>query len=360
MEINIRKDRMTKDERWLAMFNRQPLDRIPVFAYALGFCAVYCDLSIADVYNIPEKAYDAVTRTTAEFGWQDLLIILYASEGAWEFGGEIRLPTGEFDQAPLITRHPVETEEDVDKLKVPDVKTAGMVPLMMEVSKLEEKRGAPFIMCQAAGPWSMAGNIAGVDTIARWVIKKPELVHKFVQKILPFTVEKVRYWVDTFGADRVLPGVFGTATASNQLFSPKVVEEFVLPYQKQLCDEIHAMGIKHVFAHICGEQNLNLPYWSQLNFGDLSVVTFDHEVDIETGSKYFPDHIIAGSIDCSIMEIGTPEEIYEATRKLIEQGRKLPNGSFMLAPADCGLSPKASIDNVWALMQAVSDFGWYE
>jgi hypothetical protein len=73
MKINIRKDRMTKDERWRALFNREPLDRIPVFGFAGGFSTVNSGLSAAAAYNQPKKLFDAVTRTSEKFGWQDPL-----------------------------------------------------------------------------------------------------------------------------------------------------------------------------------------------------------------------------------------------------------------------------------------------
>jgi len=349
---------MTKDERWLALLKRQPLDRLPFFAWALGFSAIYCDLPIADVYNTPKKTQDAVNRTTAVFGWQDLPVIGYGAMGAWEFGGEIKWPSGEFSQAPTVVRRPVKIEEDIDNLKVPDVKMAGIVPLMMEVCKLEQKRGAVLTMCHTQGPWGLATNIAGIETLFRWVKKKPELAHKLMEKTLLFSIEVIRYWVDTFGADHVLPWVSGTAAASNQLISPNTVEEFVFPYQKRLCHEVRGMGINHIFGHICGEQNLNLPYWSQLDFGDPGIISFDHDVDLETASKYFPNHIIMGNISSTIIQEGKPEEVYEATKQVIEKGRKFPGG-FMLAP-NCDLPPMATIDNVWAMMQALSDFGWYE
>jgi len=355
--MNAVRGTMTRDERWTAILNGQPLDRIPVFAYALGFSAVYCGLPLADVYHTPEKNQDAVNRTAAVFGWQDLPVIPYGAMGAWEFGGEIKWPSSQFSQAPMIVRRPVQTAEDIDELTVPGVETAGIVPLMMEVSKLEYARDAPFIMLHVMGPWGMATNVANLEKLLRWVIKKPELAQKLVQKILPFSIEVVRYWVDTFGADRVLPWVSGTAAASHGLISPETVEEFVLPYQKQFCSEIRAMGVRHVFAHICGEQALNLPYWSQLDLGEPGIVSFDHEVDLETASAYFPDDIIMGNVPSNVIQSGSADEVYEATVRVIEQGKKCPGG-FMLAP-NCDLPPRAPVENVWAMMQAARSFDWH-
>lgn len=358
MEINIRKDRMTKDERWKALLNRAPIDRIPVFGFAPGFSAVQCGLTIAEVYNEPRKNFDAITQTAAKFGWQDLPLIQYASLGAWEFGGDIQWPSSEFDQAPKVIRKPVNKAEDIDQLEVPDIETAGIVPLMMEGSKIQEETGAALIASISLGPWSLAGNICGIEQLCRWIIRKPEIVHEVQQKVLPFSIGLVRQWVENFGADRLFPWVGGSAAASNQLISPKHFEQFVLPYMMELYLEVHAMGIKHIFCHICGEQNMNLPYWSQLNFGDPGVVSFGHEVDLEVAAEYFPTDIIMGNIETATLQTGTPEEVYDVTRKTIEKGKKLPGG-FMLAPG-CELPPMTPEENVWAMMQAVSDFGWYD
>jgi hypothetical protein len=79
MKFALKKDKMTKDERCLAILNRQPLDRMGVYGFALGFCTVHCHLTIADAYNNPEKLFRAVNKTTADFGWQDIPLIACAS-----------------------------------------------------------------------------------------------------------------------------------------------------------------------------------------------------------------------------------------------------------------------------------------
>lgn len=349
---------MTADERWLALLNRRPLDRIPVYGLASGFSAVNCGLPIDEFYNMPEKAFQAVVQTADRFGWQDLPRIGYAAMGAWEFGGEIRLPGGAYSQAPVVVRKPVNSDGDVEALQVPDVKTAGMVPLMMKVAKMQADSGAALIGAATNSPWSLASNICGPELLLRWVLKKPGLVHALLQKILPFSIALLRYWADAFGTERVLPWVGGTAAASNQLISPKQFKEFYLPYMKELYQQAHNMGFKHIYCHICGEQNMNLPYYAQLDFGSPGILSFGHEVDLETAAGYFPRDVIMGNLDTAFLQTASPEEVYELTRKTIIKGRRCPGG-FMLAPG-CELLPRAPEENIWAMMQAVSDFGWYE
>ena len=36
----------------------------------------------------------------------------YGACGAWEFGGEIKMPSGEWMQAPSVVRYPVNNEQE--------------------------------------------------------------------------------------------------------------------------------------------------------------------------------------------------------------------------------------------------------
>ena len=341
------------------MFNHQPIDRIPFWSFGMGFTALHYGLPLSAAYNNPKNLVEAVAHTTEEFDWQDLAYIGYAAMGAWELGGTVKMPESEFTQAPLVTRKPINSEEDVESFRIPDdIANAGLVPMMLETGKLEATRGAPLIMAQIMGPWAVAVNCAGLETICRWVIRKPEIVHKLEQKTLAFSISLLKLWVNTFGAERLLRWVGGSAAAANDVISPKIFKEFFLPYMKMLYDEAHAMGIKNIFCHICGDSNLNLPYWAQLDFGDPGFLTIGQEVDIEIAAKYFPSDVIIGNIEPAIIQTGTPEEVYEVTRVAIEKGKKCPGG-FILGPG-CELPPKSPEENLWAIMQALSDFGWYE
>jgi uroporphyrinogen decarboxylase len=131
-----------------------------------------------------------------------------------------------------------------------------------------------------------------------------------------------------------------------------------MPYIRRLSDRMAEIGIKHGFYHLCGEQNANLPFWSTVPMGNPGIVSLGHEVDLEVASQYFPGHILMGNIEPALIQVGTPEQVYAAAKACILKGRKHPAG-FILAPG-CELPPLSPEKNVWAIMQAVSDHGWYE
>jgi len=356
MEINIKKDKMTKDERWGAILQRKPVDRVPVWGWTLGFAVVNYGLSIVDFYNDPKNSYKAQMRTAEKFGFQETPYTGYAQVGGWEFGGKIKWPSSEFMQAPVVEEFPVKISDDAWRLRVPDVKKAGIVPILMEIAKLVDQGGSKYIIGFVQGPFTTATNLPGTDKFIKWMLKKPDVVHQLLRLSTDFQSELARYWANSFDAERLI--ILGAEpAASNQLISPSHFEKFAFPYIQELHENILSTGIKHIHMHICGEQNQNLPYWSKIPYGDPGMVSFGHEVDLEIASNYFPNTIIMGNVEPVIIQSGTPEQVYEATKSCIETGRK-HSGGYILSPG-CELPPMSPEENVWAMMQAVSDFGWH-
>ncbi len=143
------------------------------------------------------------------------------------------------------------------------------------------------------------------------------------------------------------------------MISPKQFEEFCLPYSREVHEKVLGMGVKHFLFHICGEQELNLPYLTQIPMGDPGIISFGHEIDLTTAIKAFGDTgIIIGNVEPTIVQNGTPQQVYELSRQCIEKGKDAPRG-FMLATG-CALPPYAPPYNIYVMMKAIKDFGCYE
>ncbi len=332
-------------------------DRIPLYLFAFGFCALNVGYPITSIYDDVEKSFWAQIWTKEMYGAEDLPRIPLITHGAAEFGGEIKFPRGEWEQAPSVTRYPVKLEEDVLRLTLPDVKTAGFIPLLMEFSKLQDRFGSPFIPCTIGGPISRATNLCGLENMCRWMVRKPELVHILLQLIIDHFLDMISYWADTFGPKRVIPFV-GCAVESNQVISPEKFKEFALPYLKQMCEKALAQGIKHIFFHICGEQNRNLPYWALVPMGDPGIASFGPEIDLSTAINHLGDTcIIAGNVDPSVVQSGSPQKVYEDTKRCLEKAKYAPRGFILMT--GCDLPPMAPPYNVYMMKKAIDDFGWY-
>ena len=67
--------------------------------------------------------------------------------------------------------------------------------------------------------------------------------------------------------------------------------------------------------------------------------------------------VIIGNLDPSLLQSGTPEAVYEASRRVIEKGKSLSAG--FIFSTGCDLPPRSNIENVMAMTEAVNDFGWH-
>ncbi len=357
MSWRFKGDKMTSEERMNALLEGKPVDHIGLFLFARGFCAKNSGMSIKTFYADPQKSLDAQIWVAQMYGQDESTKFGFASSAAWDFGGEIRMPSGDFDQVPLVVRYPVETEEEIHELEMPDMGKAGMLPMNMAFCRLQEKAGVRVTM-SIGSPFMYAASVCGLERISRWMMKKPELAHKLLRLVTDYCIETARYWSDAFGAENIQFRT-STPTSSNQLISPKLFKEFSLPYLKELHKKVLGMGAPYIYIHICGDQNLNLPYYADVPFGNPGIASFGQEVDLGHAVEHLGDQcVIVGNVEPSLILTGTPEEVYEISRACIEKGRRAPRG-FILG-AGCELPPMAPPANVWALRKAVNDFGWYE
>jgi len=343
-------------ERVLDLLQGKRVDRVPLYHFLLGFCARNVGYEVADMYRDPVKSYQAQAWTFEQYGIDGGPDYGYASYGGWEFGGDIRMPEGEWQQAPSHISFPVNTPEDLETLSMPDVTTSGTLPLAMEFSRLQQQNGTPVTVV-LGGNFSIAGNICPPSTLCRWMLKKPEAAHKLLRIASDHIIDVIRHWADTFGAENVIPNLW-EPMAANDIISPKQFEQFAFPYIKETNEQMLRLGIKHILYHICGEQNANLPLWSQIPMGNPGLVTFGHQVALSEAIKYFGDScIILGNVDPSLIQTGTPIQVYEACRAAILEAKDAPRG-FMLM-SGCELPPMSPPYNVYMMKKAIEDFGYY-
>lgn len=348
---------MSPDERLWAFLGNEKVDRVPFIPFILGYCHKLSGCALADIYAHPEKSFRAQMDAREIHGYEGFPFFGASCYGAWEFGGEIEFPYGEFDQAPKIKRLPITRPEEIEDLEVPNVRVAGNIPHMMEFAKLQEKHGMP-VTVHNNSPFSRIGNIIGLDTVTKMMIKTPDLVHKLMRKVTDFLILVTEYWVEEFGAARVI-SFGGTPVESEQVISPKHFAEFAFPYMKELHEKAAKMGIRQFWTHLCGRQENNFSLLSQLPYGEPGIVSVSEEVDLRLAYEYFGQkHAIAGNVNPVLVQVGTPQQVYEATREAILIGKQFKKGFVLMG--GCEIAPSVPPINVHYMMKALNDFGWYD
>ena len=354
-----KQNRMPDHERLDALFNYRKPDRVPLGNQycSLGFNTRNIGYTVAEAYDDPVKSFYAFIKTSEQYGWDQILqCFRHTVLGAMDFGGEVRLPKGEYEGALIVVSHPVKTEKDVENLQMPDTKNAADIRKAMQFAELQEAHGLPVSFCSRS-PFCMAANICGLDLFLKWMMKRPELCEHLMRMAINHIFNVLGHWVERFGPEKIFAWV-NSPIESNQLISPKHLERFALPFHIEYHERLRSLGIKRFGFHVCGDQNLNLPYLAKASlWRHPSVLSFDHEVDIEVASGYFPNDIIYGNIETTVIQMGTPQQIYELCRIAIEKGKKA-TGGYILGPG-CDIPVMSPPENLYAMTKAINDFGWY-
>jgi len=348
---------MVYNERTIRLLNGEKVDRVPMNGNATGFANRNCGYTIASAYNDPQKSFYSMLWTAEQYDWELIpQIFAHTLLGGWDFGGDVRFPESEYQGALSISKFPATTEDEVWNLQMPNPKTAGGIPYALEYAKLQRQHGLPALFFPRS-PFCMASNICGTQQFCRWMIKRPDLCERLLRMSLEHTFNVLQYWIDTFGAENIWVWV-SSPSESNQIISPKQFERFALPYHIEFHQRLRKYNIFGFGLHICGEQNLNLPYLASIElWRHPAILSFGHEVAIETAARLFPEDIIFGNINPAIIQTGTPQQVYSETARIVQEGKKVRAG-FIFAPG-CELPPMSPPFNVYQMTKAINDYGWY-
>jgi uroporphyrinogen decarboxylase len=347
---------MTSGERMAALMRGERPDRVPIIPFAAGHTALVCGVPLARFFDDAEQSFRCQMLAQEMYGYDGSPLYVYASAGGWELGGEVEFPTKKYSGATVVTRTPVQNEEDPYKIQVPeDITKAGALPIALAVARKQAEYGMP-VSLQIGSPLTWAGSVIGEERMMIWLIKKPELVRVVLDKVCDFVIKVAEHYVKEFGAERLM-AFHGAATESNMLISPKQFEQFVLPYITRINTRAIELGIGSFFIHICGEQNKNLKYWQQVPVTKQTIMSVGREIQLETAMEMFPEQIVAGNVDPTIIQEGRAEEVLEQSRECLEVA-KYHKGGFVLM-AGCDVPPQAPPVNLFQMVKAVREYGRY-
>lgn len=238
---------------------------------------------------------------------------------------------------PSVVRHPYKNTQD---LKMPNnLIEAGRISVILEaITTIREKVGDFLpISSLVLGPFSLAGELAGVENFLRWTLKKPEYVKEFVDFATEIVIE---YAKAQYRAGSNIVEV-ADAMASLDMISPNMFREFVKPALIKIAR--HLGGIR--VLHICGRTDQILNDIIETRFDGISVNT-----DVAKTKSLAGDIKILGNISSKkTLVFGSPNDVKTEAKKALEAGVDL------LEP-ECGFSPITPIRNIKAMIEARNEF----
>jgi uroporphyrinogen decarboxylase len=351
------KDKLTPLERIVKLMTGEPIDRVPFVPFALGYMARTSGIDRGTYYRNPEQAFQVGLEFMKAYPWMNASPIYgWADQGAWEFGGRVIWPDNDESAAPRSFGPVITDPSEVDSLPDPDPATAGMMPLVDRFNTISREYGFPASL-PGGTPTSMSTAIVGDANFMRWVVRYPEAVHKLQRKVTDFVLRAAEATITKFGAENC--GVMcALPMDSNLLMSPKAFEQFSKPYVKEIHGYYMEKGVRNFLVHLCGNHTGNLVHWRDIPLPPRTIFSIGHEMDLEATGRFIgKGNVLAGNVSTSILQGGTPDEVFAETVRCLRTGMKHPGG-FVLMPA-CELPPATPPENLEALARAVYEHGYY-
>lgn len=332
-------------------------DRVPVSLSLSSYAPKMLEISAEEFYLNPEIAFEANCWVEEMFPADTGIGYTVPDSICMDFGGDVYFGKGMLE-CPKSTRIPAKTEEDLLKLKVPDPYTAPGASREFEYAKIRRKHGLSGAGMALSSPFRQSVEIVGMENLMMWMITKPELVHYVCDLVVQYSIKKAEMYIKEFGTEG-LSNAFSYPMESHHMISPAFFKKFSAPYAKLLHNKLREMGVESFSEHLCGNHRHNFWFWrDELDLPEHTMFTVGTEVPIEEVSEGIgPRHILGGNVDTTILHLGTPREVYEESKRIIDL-MKYREGGFVLGAA-CVISTAIPPANITAMIKAAEDFGQY-
>jgi len=248
-------------------------------------------------------------------------------------GLEINFPE---DENPSVRSHSIKIEEDLENLKAFYKGISGRMPIFIDVVENLARNFSIIKGAYTIGPFTLAGELMGVDELMINVMLNPGLAHKFLE-FATFIIKDYAYALLNAGADTI-----AILEPTAVMLSPRQFGEFSGRYFSYLVDELNAPLI----LHICGNTTHLLKKMSNIGAVGLSL---DSLVNLKEASKVVSSNVVLiGNLDpVRVFLQAKPQEVAEATRNLVEEMNGIKN--FILS-SGCDLPIGTPLENIEAFM----------
>lgn len=337
----------TGKDRVVAALKRKFADRVPITLLFGPYCAKLAGFSIREFQkekskNIAShlKAYESFPLDTITVS-MDLLLEAEAAGAALEFPE---------NGVSHIRNRPLVEKSDLTKLKIPDPKMDGRLPVYLEICRdLASQIKDSSLGGSISGPWTLATNLRGAQELIFDTVEDAAFVHE----LLRFTTDTIK----VFGLAVRETGVgigLGEPSASCSLISPKIYKEFIKPYHQEIVNFFKERKT-FITIHVCGYID---PLMEEIIDLGVGAISLDGPSSLAKMVEVSQKRVaIIGNVPTTLFEEGTKEEMEQAIRNCLDIAA---DGSGYILSSGCEIpvnSPRENVDNYF---QAALKYGQYQ
>jgi hypothetical protein len=371
---------MTAMERMETAVKLEPLDRIPCAPLMdVFFPAKYKGFSMVEAIKDWKKGFHSIVDVFDEVGgWDGMILPGYSIPATPHVYSGVSLGKSLFPGAELGSDEPTQfqerevlTRDDYD-----DIINLGWNGFRLKhkdrflsldedrIAKWTERQmdryKAEIAYWKSRGVRSLCGAITRSPLMALSTTRTLLGITKDIYQI-PDKLEAVmEAMMDDLISDAVEaakisgePGIFLVMERGGGFYYRlNIYERFEYPHMKRMVDAFAAHGMITVM-HLDQDYTLNLPYFKDLP-SKMVVAELDSTTDIFKAKEILKGHIcIAGDVPAALSSLGTPEEMEEYCKRLIDVVGK--DGGFILSTG-CTCPVECKIENFKAMVDTAKNY----
>jgi uroporphyrinogen decarboxylase len=323
-------------------------DRLPVDLHNFLPAAFAADHPVRDVLQSGELLAGSMRAAWQEFGHDMILLENGTACSAQACGAEVEYPQ---DSAPVVHKIPYDRLVDLVNGDPPDpFKTFPMNELLTATQILSEEIGSHVWICARAdqGPFSLAAQLRGIPELMMDIALGENL--DLIQALLEYSSKVVYRFAHALIEMGGRSTSIGDSLAGPELLSPGDYLRFAWPFERKLISRLSKDGII-LHLHICGDTS---PIFENMVTTGAPVLEIDHKTDSTTAINLSKQRAcLLGNIDTGLLANGSPEEVENACRELMDRWK--PVRSFILGPG-CAMGADTPADNIHALVESAVKF----
>ena len=350
MPKNVSKS-LSSIERVRSAIELKESDRVPVVPEATYVCGKLVKMSFSEISKNAEMMAKALITAQRELGYDGIYAGWESSFNlvAEAMGCRMRIPD---DGVPSIDDHVVKQPSDLDKVRIPDPQKDGRLPIHIEITRIIRKNvgGDIPIFTYVPGPLTLSGILRKTDSLMMDLLRNPTLVHS-LNKMTTEASKRFALAKIESGADIV---VAADPTASTTMISPRMFEQFSLPYLRDLLGAVSKAGAIPSL-HICGQTT---PILEKMLATGSRILELDSQVDLREAKNRVGSKVcLQGNLNpTGSLLHGSTDDILKEARECIEKAAE--GGGYILS-SGCEIPYEAKIENLKPLVKAASTFARY-
>ena len=236
----------------------------------------------------------------------------------------------------------------VANLKVPDPKTDGLLPFMIQrlvtLQPQIEAMGHQIKFAIARGPLNIASFLMGTTEFMMAIMLQPEETHRLLRIITDFSVEWIRYQKERFPT---IEGILLLDDIVGFIGQPEV-EAFAVPYIREIFESFNAT-IR--FFHNDANGLVSTPYVKDMGV-NLYNFSFEHSIN-QIREMAGEEVALLGNLPPrDVLAAGSPEEVREKTVKMIDD---VKDRRRIVWSCGGGMPPDVSTENINVFLDTIKE-----